>query len=110
MLSTKQGDQRARAELLGRLLLAIEEKPSWARVGSGRAEYRMIMIPVADEKDRDMLKNFPEGEAKTIVIDGKAFIPLPLESEVKAGGLPEKVYDNEEGEWKLTPVGLLDFP
>ena len=101
MLGDKKGDQQARVELLGRLLIEAGETPYWARVGTGKATYCLVLIRVTG-KDREMLKAFPGGAPKTIKVATAEFLPLSLEPGAKIGDLPEAAYDPATGRWQAS--------
>ncbi len=108
MLGEKKGDLQARVELLGHLLIALGEKPYWARVGSGTDTYCMILLRVS-EQDPAWIRAFPGGAPKPVRIGAAEFVPLPLEPGARPGDMPADWYDPATGRWKAT-MALSRFP
>lgn len=108
MLGEKKGDQQARAELLGMLLIEAGEAPFWTQVAIGKDRYCLLLIRVI-AKDQEFLKSFPGGAPKTIKVGADEFLPLSLEPGAKIGDLPEAVYDAATGRWKAS-MSLTRFP
>ena len=107
MLSNKSGDQQARAELLGKLLVTSGEKVYMLKHGSGKEIYYMVMVPVSDEEAAEWAKTL---KAKPEVINmGKLkLVPLQLEAKAEIGSIDKKLYDPDTGGWTST-AGLMRF-
>ena len=101
------GDQQARAELLGNLLIAIGERPYLLKHGEGKTAYYLIMVPVKDEEVPEWTKAL--GAAPQVIPFGPLkLMPLPLEKDLKAGSLEKRLYDPAAGGWSAT-IAVMRF-
>jgi hypothetical protein len=107
VLSNKSGDQQARAELLGKLLVAAGEKAYMLKHGSDKDTYFMIMVPVPETEAAEWAASL---KRKPVVISmGKLkLIPLPLEGKAGIGSIEKTLYDPDAGGWTST-VALMRF-
>ena len=101
------GDQQARAELLGTLLVASGARPYLLKHGEGQAVYYLIMLPAKDEELTDWTKTL--GIAPLVIPFGPLkLMPLPLEKGLKAGSLEKRLYDPAGGGWSST-IAVMRF-
>ena len=101
------GDQQARAELLGKLLIAIGEKPYLLKHGEKQTVYYLVMVPVKDEELPEWAKTL--GAAPQVIPFGPLkLMPLPLENDLKAGSIEKRLYDPAAGGWSAT-VAVMRF-
>ena len=106
-MSEASGDQQARAELLGKLLIAIGEKPYLLKHGEKQTIYYLIMVPVKDEEAPEWTKTL--GMAPQVIPIGPLkLIALPLENGLKAGSLEKRLYDPAGGGWSAT-IAIMRF-
>ncbi len=100
-MGDKKGDPQARAELLGKLLLAIDEKPYLLRYGSGKTGQMVIMVPVTEAEAEAVGKHV--GKAATTVRFGKTrLLPLQLKDGTKTGQIDPALYDAAQKRWTGT--------
>ena len=106
-MSNKNGDQQARAELLGKLLVAAGEKVYMLKHGSDKDTYFMVMVPVPEAEAVEWAKSL---KSKPIIINmGKLKLaPLPLEEKAVMGSVGKTLYDPDTGGWTST-VALMRF-
>ena len=101
------GDQQARAELLGKLMIAIGERPYLLKHGEDKAAYYLVMVPVKDAEVPELTGAL--GAAPQIIPFGPLkLMPLPLEKELKAGSLEKRLYDPAAGGWSAT-IAVMRF-
>ena len=101
------GDQQARAELLGKLLIAIGEQPCLLKHGEGQAAYYLVMVPVKDAEVPEWAKIL--GAAPQVIPFGPLrLMPLPLEKDLPAGSLEKRLYDPTAGGWSAT-IAVMRF-
>jgi len=106
-LSEASGDQQARAELLGKLLIASGEKPYLLKHGEDRSAYYLVMLPVKDDEIPEWTKNL--GAAPQVITFGALkLMPLPLEKDLKAGSIEKRLYDPAGGGWSAT-IAVMRF-
>ena len=106
-MGDKKGDQQARAELLGKLLIAIEQKPYLIKHGTGTEAYFMIALPVTDAE----VKTWTEAlkAAPTVISMGPLkLVTLQLEQGSAVGTVDKKYYDPADGGWTDT-VSVMRF-
>ncbi|HIJ58078.1 MAG TPA: hypothetical protein HPP41_00215 [Deltaproteobacteria bacterium] len=101
MLRNKIGDQQARVEVLGKLLIAVGEKPFLLRYGTGKESYYMVMLRLSPEDIERLAKQ--TGKKTTLVSFGKMkLLPLQLEKNLSPGEIEKKFYDPAEEHWTGT--------
>jgi len=106
-LGAKSGDQQARAELLGKLLLAAGEKPYILRHGTGRKTYHLIMLRVVED-ELEQVAALDGGRPTVVRMGPYRFIPLSLEAGGKIGGIVDRVYNTDESRWTGS-VALMPY-
>jgi hypothetical protein len=95
------GDQQARTELLGALLMAAGEKPYILSHGSDRETYYIIMMKMPDDEIKSL--ESASGIKPTVIkMAGNNFVPLQLEADMKPGSVSETLYNSETGAWTAT--------
>jgi hypothetical protein len=100
-LDEASGDQQARAELLGKLLIAAGEKPYLLKHGEERAAYYLMLVPVKDDEAAEWTKT--AGSAPVLIAFGPLkMTPLPLEKDQKAGSIEKRFYDPATAAWTAT--------
>jgi hypothetical protein len=105
-LGEASGDQQARAELLGKLLLAIGEKPYLLKHGEKQAVYYLVMVPVKDEEAPEWTKTLG-GAPQVITFGPLKLMSLQLEKDVKPGSIEKRLYDPAVG-WSAT-IAVMRF-
>lgn len=98
MLSTKSGDQQARAELLCKLLAVSGEKAYLLKYGVDRDAYFIPMVPVTDAEIGEWsgtLKPAPT----PVVMGPLRLLPLVLEAGCQPGAVPVAYRDPAAGGW-----------
>ena len=90
------GDQRARAEVLGDLLIAAGEKPLILTHDLGRKSYFLILVFIDDD-----LASEASLISKTIKLGSRSFLALPLEADLKPGDIPPALRSTAGG-WSTT--------
>ena len=98
MLSTRKGDQQARAEFLATLLSINGSKPYLVKSGSGKRTYYFVLVPVTDT-DIPEISSVAGVPPTIIVVNNDKFIPLELASGSKMGQISKKLYDPASGKW-----------
>lgn len=101
------GDQQARAELLGKLLLAAGEKPYLVKHGEKQSVYYLIMVPMQDEEAPAWTKRLG-GAPQVIQLGPLKLMPLQLEKDLKAGSIEKRLYDPAGGGWSAT-IAVMRF-
>ena len=107
MLSNKNGDQQARAELLGKLLAAAGEKPYMLKHGSGKELYYMVMVPVSDDEAAEWNKGL-KSKVTLISLGKLKLAPLQLEEKAEIGSVEKQLYDPDASGWTST-IALMRF-
>ena len=97
MLSSKEGDEQARAELLGKLLADEGEKPYLLMHGAGRTTRCLILAPVSTE-EIGVLKSGPL-DPTIITFANKILLPLQLKGREPVGFVDPALYDLETRRW-----------
>jgi hypothetical protein len=101
VLGSKNGDQQSRAELLGRLLIAVGDKPYMLQHGTERECRNLILLRMADDEVAALCA--ATGKDPVMVKVGSAgFIPLPLEADMAPGQIPQQLYDAGQQRWNGT--------
>ena len=103
MLSTRKGDQQARAEYLATLLSLNGNKPYLVRSGSGKRAYFFVLVPVTDT-DIPKISSVTGTAPTVIVVGSEKYIPLDLVSKSKMGQIGKKLYDPSTGKWASSIV------
>ena len=99
-LSKKSGDQQARAELLGKLLLAGGDKPYLLKHGLDRDANHLVLVPVSEEEAKQWAG--PLKAPPTVITMGALkLMPLPLEAGAAIGSIEKRLYDAANG-WTAT--------
>jgi hypothetical protein len=102
-LGTKSGDQQARAELLGKLLIAAGEKPLMACHGAGKEAYYLVLVQVTPEEVKELAEK--SGKDPTVIRQGSFdLVALPLEPEQRPGAVAANLYDAKTGKWTKSTV------
>ena len=100
-LGDGKGDPQAKAELLGKLLLAAGEKPYMLRHGTGRTAQFLTMVTVSDAEAESLADL--TGKKPTVITFGKmSLMPLQLDSGSVAGQVSGKLYDPAKSRWTST--------
>lgn len=101
MLRNKIGDQQARVEVLGKLLIAAGEKPFLLQYGTGKESYYMVMLQLSPEDTEQLAKQ--TGKSATLVsFDKMKLLPLQVEKDLSPGEIEKKFYDPAEKHWTGT--------
>ena len=101
MLRNKIGDHQARVEVLGKLLIAVGEKPFLLQYGTGRESYYMLMLQLSPEDIEQLAKR--TGKKTTLVSFGKMkLLPFQLEKDLSPGEIEKKFYDPAGKHWTGT--------
>ena len=101
MLRKKIGDHQARVEVLGKLLIAVGEKPFLLQYGTGRESYYMVMLQLSPEDIEQLAKQ--TGKKAILVSLGKMkLVPLQLEKDLSPGEIEKKFYDPAKEHWTGT--------
>lgn len=97
-LVAKEGDPQSRAELLGKLLIAIGEKPQMLRYGTGQELTFVVMASVTDAEAKQLAK--VTGKQPTVIKMGDAdLVPLLLKTGLQAGEIGKELYDASGKGW-----------
>ncbi len=98
MLSAKQGDQQARAELLGHLLNASGFQAFILQHGTGREVYHLILLRL-DEAGVTALGEAVGRPLTPVRVGPVSAIALPLEPGAEIGAVAADYYNPENGRW-----------
>jgi hypothetical protein len=96
-LGDKKGDQQARAELLGKLLAAIGEKPYMLCHGTGRNAHYLLLLRVPDV-DVNKLSAAAGKNIMPVHANDGVFVALSLERGATVGTFG-KQYNAEKKTW-----------
>ncbi|MEI6970627.1 MAG: hypothetical protein WCL44_03840 [bacterium] len=100
-LSNKSGDQKSRAELLGKLLVAAGEKPYILTHGTDRSAYFLVLAAVTEDEVKSWTSSLTN--APTIIALGPVrALPLQLEKDSPIGTISKRLYDTGGGGWTAT--------
>lgn len=97
-MGDKKGDQQSRAELLGKLLLAVDVQPYMLRHGSERDIYYLVLLRLNDA-DHKALETTVGAPVNRIKVGGIQMVPLPLETNAVIGVVDAKYYNAEKQQW-----------
>lgn len=100
-MADKKGDQQSRIELLGKLLIAAGEKPYMLSHGTDKETYYVILLKMND-KEIGEFESSSGTKPTAIKMAGFSFVPLQLESDLKAGEISSKLYNPENSQWTAT--------
>jgi len=105
-LGTGEGDQQSRAELLGKLLLALDEKPYMLRHGTGRSAYHLVMVELSEDEAGEL--GARPGKPKPVRFGKRRMLPLQIEKGLEIGEIQGKLYDPDPGRWTGS-IALMRF-
>ena len=97
-MGEKKGDQQSRAELLGKLLLAVDIQPYMLRHGSGRELYFLVLLRLNDA-ERQALGEAAGAPVNPIKVGGMQLVALPLEPNAAIGAVAAVYHNAETQQW-----------
>ena len=105
-MGDKKGDQQSRAELLGKMLDAIGEKPFLLRHGTARDTYCLILLKYDAALDADLAKA-TGAKPQPVKVGAGTFLACPLEAKAEVGGVDAKYYEVAAERWT---AGITAMP